>query len=56
MTSDKLNKVDYIAYYTSSTVRVTDLPPIAQEAIQNCQTVQEFSGFKDKVTLCKTTE
>ena len=55
MTSDKLNKVDYIAYYTSSTVRVIDLAPGVQEVIRNCRTIREFSGFKDKVTLCKRT-
>ena len=53
MTSDRLKKVTYLAYYTSSMTRVTDLPPVVQEVIRNCHTMAEFSGFKDKVTLCK---
>jgi hypothetical protein len=53
MTADGLKAVTYLAYYTSSTYRVTDLSPVVQQAIQNCRIVEVFSGFKDKVTLCK---
>jgi 4-amino-4-deoxy-L-arabinose transferase-like glycosyltransferase len=53
MTGDQLKKVTYLAVYTSSTVSNSSLPLVVQQAIESCQTVQVFSGFKDTVTLCK---